>query len=102
LFPRRGRRRDRSLHGTRQHRLARWRPCVASAPVHGVGRIAPPPMDVSHLIDPLNDAQREAVTAPLAPTLVLAGAGSGKTRVLTHRVAWLIRVEDVSPHSVLA
>ena len=59
-------------------------------------------MDVSLLLDPLNDAQRAAVTAPLAPTLVLAGAGSGKTRVLTHRVAWLIRVEDVSPHSVLA
>ncbi len=59
-------------------------------------------MDVSYILDPLNDAQRAAVTAPLTPTLVLAGAGSGKTRVLTHRVAWLIRVEDVSPHSVLA
>jgi DNA helicase-2/ATP-dependent DNA helicase PcrA len=59
-------------------------------------------MDVSFILDPLNDAQRAAVTAPLAPTLVLAGAGSGKTRVLTHRVAWLIRVEGVSPHSVLA
>ena len=47
-------------------------------------------MDVSHILDPLNDAQRQAVTAPLAPTLVLAGAGSGKTRVLTHRVAWLV------------
>jgi DNA helicase-2/ATP-dependent DNA helicase PcrA len=59
-------------------------------------------MDVPHLIDPLNDAQRQAVTAPLAPTLVLAGAGSGKTRVLTHRVAWLVQVENVSPHGVLA
>jgi DNA helicase-2/ATP-dependent DNA helicase PcrA len=59
-------------------------------------------MDVSHLLDRLNDAQREAVTAPLGPTLVLAGAGSGKTRVLTHRVAWLVEVEHVSPHSVLA
>ena len=59
-------------------------------------------MDVSHLLDPLNDAQRQAVTAPLAPTLVLAGAGSGKTRVLTHRVAWLVQVENVSPHGILA
>jgi DNA helicase-2/ATP-dependent DNA helicase PcrA len=59
-------------------------------------------MDVSHLINPLNEAQRAAVTAPLEPTLVLAGAGSGKTRVLTHRVAWLIQVEGVSPYGVLA
>ena len=59
-------------------------------------------MDVSHLLGPLNDAQRQAVTAPLAPTLVLAGAGSGKTRVLTHRVAWLVEVEGVSPQGILA
>ena len=59
-------------------------------------------MDVSHLLDRLNDAQRQAVTAPVAPTLVLAGAGSGKTRVLTHRVAWLVEVENVSPHAILA
>jgi len=59
-------------------------------------------MDVSHILDPLNDAQRQAVTAPLAPTLVLAGAGSGKTRVLTHRVEWLVSVEGVSPHGILA
>ena len=59
-------------------------------------------MDVSHIIAPLNDAQRQAVTAPLLPTLVLAGAGSGKTRVLTHRVEWLVQVEGVSPHGILA
>jgi DNA helicase-2/ATP-dependent DNA helicase PcrA len=59
-------------------------------------------MDVSHLLGPLNEAQRQAVTAPLSPTLVLAGAGSGKTRVLTHRVAWLVEVEHVSPHGILA
>jgi DNA helicase-2/ATP-dependent DNA helicase PcrA len=59
-------------------------------------------MDVSHILAPLNDAQRQAVTAPLKPTLVLAGAGSGKTRVLTHRVEWLVQVEGVSPHGILA
>jgi DNA helicase-2/ATP-dependent DNA helicase PcrA len=59
-------------------------------------------MDVSPLLAPLNDAQREAVAAPLGPMLVLAGAGSGKTRVLIHRIAWLIQVENVSPHGVLA
>ena len=59
-------------------------------------------MDVSFIIDPLNDAQREAVTATQDPLLVLAGAGSGKTRVLVHRVAWLIQVEGVSPYGILA
>ncbi|MGH8679366.1 MAG: UvrD-helicase domain-containing protein, partial [Burkholderiales bacterium] len=50
----------------------------------------------------LNPAQRAAVSAPPEHRLVLAGAGSGKTRVLTHRVAWLIAAEGVSPHSILA
>jgi DNA helicase II / ATP-dependent DNA helicase PcrA len=59
-------------------------------------------MDLSPILNPLNDAQREAVTAPLVPVLVLAGAGSGKTRVLIHRIAWLIQTEGVSPHSILA
>ena len=59
-------------------------------------------MDVSHILDPLNDAQREAVTLPRGSSLVLAGAGSGKTRVLTHRIAWLIQTEGISPFSVLA
>ena len=59
-------------------------------------------MDVTEIIDPLNDPQREAVTTGGAPTLVLAGAGSGKTRVLVHRVAWLVRVEAVSPQQILA
>ncbi|MCU7843435.1 MAG: DNA helicase II [Candidatus Thiodiazotropha sp. (ex Monitilora ramsayi)] len=59
-------------------------------------------MDVSPILDPLNDAQREAVTAPVGSLLVLAGAGSGKTRVLVHRIAWLLAVENASPWSVLA
>ncbi len=59
-------------------------------------------MDLSPVLGPLNDAQRQAVTAPVSPILVLAGAGSGKTRVLTHRIAWLAQVEGVSPHGVLA
>ena len=59
-------------------------------------------MDITSIIDPLNPAQREAVTAPPSAMLVLAGAGSGKTRVLVHRIAWLIRTEGLSPHSLLA
>ncbi len=59
-------------------------------------------MDVTPILDPLNDAQREAVSGEARPMLVLAGAGSGKTRVLVHRVAWLIQVENVSPQGLLA
>jgi DNA helicase-2/ATP-dependent DNA helicase PcrA len=59
-------------------------------------------MDVSHLIDSLNERQREAVSAEPGPLLVLAGAGSGKTRVLTNRVAWVCEVNGLSPFSVLA
>ncbi|MER2492473.1 DNA helicase II [Catenovulum sediminis] len=59
-------------------------------------------MDVNSLIDGLNDKQREAVAAPQQSMLLLAGAGSGKTRVLVQRIAWLIQVENISPHSILA
>ncbi len=61
-----------------------------------------PLMDISPILNPLNDAQRAAVTAPSGPVLVLAGAGSGKTRVLVHRVAWLVEAEGAAAHSILA
>nr|MBL0711543.1 DNA helicase II [Colwellia sp.] len=59
-------------------------------------------MDVSQLLDSLNDKQREVVAAPLQNMLVLAGAGSGKTRVLVQRIAWLMQVEQAASHSILA
>ena len=59
-------------------------------------------MDVSHLLDGLNPAQRQAVSAPDSHYLVLAGAGSGKTRVLTHRIAWLNEVLGVPAHGIFA
>lgn len=59
-------------------------------------------MDVSAILNNLNDAQREAVTAKPGNQLILAGAGSGKTRVLVHRIAWLIQVENISPYGIMA
>ena len=59
-------------------------------------------MDVTEILDKLNDAQRQAVSAPLGHLRVIAGAGSGKTRVLVHRIAWLIAVENASPYDILA
>lgn len=59
-------------------------------------------MDITHILDGLNDAQRDAVSGTEKAALILAGAGSGKTRVLVHRIAWLIQVEGVSPFGVLA
>jgi DNA helicase-2/ATP-dependent DNA helicase PcrA len=59
-------------------------------------------MDLTPILDSLNEAQRAAVTAPVGPVLVLAGAGSGKTRVLTHRIAWVIEALGASPQGILA
>src|SRR5205807_2135497 len=54
------------------------------------------------LLEDLNPVQREAVTHPGGPLLIVAGAGSGKTRVLTHRIAWLIKEQGISPFEILA
>jgi len=58
--------------------------------------------DVSHILDNLNTPQRQAVTTEAKNLLVLAGAGSGKTRVLVHRIGWLLHAEHASPYSILA
>ena len=59
-------------------------------------------MDVTHILEPLNEEQRRAVTSAPSHMLVLAGAGSGKTRVLVHRIAWMLATEQATPFSVLA
>ncbi len=59
-------------------------------------------MDISHLLESLNDEQRKAVACEPRNMLILAGAGSGKTRVLVHRIAWLMSVAHVSPFAILA
>ncbi|MBV1876415.1 MAG: DNA helicase II [Pseudomonadales bacterium] len=59
-------------------------------------------MEVSYILDGLNDFQRQAVAAPSGSYLILAGAGSGKTRVLVNRIAWLIQTQNISPYSILA
>ena len=58
--------------------------------------------DVTNILDGLNEQQREAVVAPPGPLLITAGAGSGKTTVLTRRIAWLIEATGVSRHRIIA
>jgi len=59
-------------------------------------------MDSAPILDPLNEQQREAVTSQAQNLLVLAGAGSGKTRVLVHRIGWLLATGQASPFELLA
>ncbi|MGN0909152.1 MAG: UvrD-helicase domain-containing protein, partial [Succinivibrio sp.] len=59
-------------------------------------------MERDYLLKDLNEAQREAVSAPRGNMLIIAGAGTGKTRVLVSRIAWLANVEEVPPRCILA
>jgi DNA helicase-2/ATP-dependent DNA helicase PcrA len=84
--------------------LARGAQIVARQwqPTHVARYNRPVSADLEHLLDHLNPAQREAVLAPEGPLLVLAGAGSGKTRVIAHRIAHVLGVRGVDPRQLIA
>ena len=91
-----------------QETWARWLilPGMADGPFYNQGMLSDAPdfpfVPASPLLAQLNDEQRSAVTLPPEHALILAGAGSGKTRVLTTRIAWLLQTGQVSPGGVLA
>jgi len=58
-------------------------------------------MDANHILESLNEAQQQAIKSDAKQSLILAGAGSGKTRVITHKVAWLSSILDINPMSIM-